>query len=103
MTTESRPKTASELVDEHEESLQNELNFRIAKSVLFQYGEIDPSRPDRGEVPAPSSDPKAIALQGHDPRLQVMPEKPTLLDFFKYRWGYSAHLLQSATHALKNG
>jgi hypothetical protein len=103
MTTESRPKTATELVDEHEEALQTELNYKVAKSMLFQYGEVDPSRPDRGVVPVPSTNPKALALQGHDPRLQVMPEKPTVLDFFQYRWGYSAHLLQSATHALKAG
>ena len=76
MTTESRPKTATELLDEHEESLQTELNYKVAKSMLFQYGEVDPSRPDRGVVPAPSTDPKALALQGHDPRLQVMPHQP---------------------------
>ena len=103
MTTDSRPKTATELVDEHEEQLQNELNVRVAKSMLFLYGEQDPSRPERGPAPAGSSDPRALVLQGDDPRLQKMPEKPTLLDFFKYRWGYSAHLLQSATHALKAG
>ena len=103
MTTESRPKTATELVDEHEDRLLNELNVRIAKSMLFQYGEVDPSRPERGPAPAGSSDPNALALQGDDPRLQKMPQKPALLDFFKYRWGYSAHLLQSATHALKAG
>jgi hypothetical protein len=103
MTTESKPKTASELVDEHEEQMLNELNVRVAKSQLFMYGETDPSRPGIGPMPAGSSNPKALALQGDDPRLQKMPEKPTLLDFFKYRWGYSAHLLQSATHALKAG
>ena len=29
-----------------------------------------------------------------------MPEKPTLIDFFKYRFGPAAHLLQSAKHAV---
>ena len=32
-----------------------------------------------------------------------MPEKPTLMDFFKYRFGPSMHLLQSAYHARKAG
>ena len=34
MTTESKPKTASELVDEHEEQMLNELNVRVAKSCV---------------------------------------------------------------------
>ena len=32
-----------------------------------------------------------------------MPEKPTLVDFFKLRFGPSMHLLQSARHAVKGG
>ena len=40
---------------------------------------------------------------GHDPRLPRMPEKPTLFDFFKYRFGPANHLLQSARLAQKNG
>ena len=40
---------------------------------------------------------------GDDPRLPAMPEKPTLMDFFKYRFGPAAHLLQSARHAVKAG
>ena len=40
---------------------------------------------------------------GADPRLPKMPEKPTLIDFFKNRFASLNHLLQSATHALKNG
>ena len=32
-----------------------------------------------------------------------MPDKPTLVDFFKYRFGPSMHLLQSAHHARKSG
>ena len=40
---------------------------------------------------------------GHDPRLPRMPEKPTLFDFFKYRFGPANHVLQSARLAQKNG
>ena len=35
-------------------------------------------------------------MMGHDPRLPKMPDKPTLFDFFKYRFGPANHLLQSA-------
>ena len=37
------------------------------------------------------------------PRLKPMPEKPTLVDFFNYRFVPSAHLLQSAALAKKRG
>ncbi len=42
-------------------------------------------------------------LMGDDPRLPRMPARPTLVDFFKYRFGPAQHLLQSARLALKNG
>jgi hypothetical protein len=32
-----------------------------------------------------------------------MPDKPTLVDFFKLRWAPANHVLQSATRALKTG
>ncbi|MFM9969660.1 MAG: HD domain-containing protein [Burkholderiales bacterium] len=50
--------------------------------------------------------PGAHLQMGEDPRLKKMPEKPTLLDFFKLRLspgrGFQ-HLLQSANLAQKNG
>ena len=43
-------------------------------------------------------------LMGDDPRLPPMPEKPTLLDFFRLRFAPTqAHLLQSANLAQRNG
>ena len=97
MTTETgKPVTASERVDALEEAQLAEFNKRIAKSTLFTLGEIDPSRPERGQIPLGVTDMKAQVLQGDDPRLRKMPERPTLLDFFNYRWGNSEHLLQSA-------
>ena len=57
--------------------------------------------------PAPNAgalmkgNPNARVLMGDDPRLPAMPEKPTLMDFFKYRFGPCMHLLQSARHAVK--
>ncbi len=45
-------------------------------------------------------------MMGEDPRLKKMPEKPTLLDYFRLRFspgrGFQ-HLLQSANLAQKNG
>jgi hypothetical protein len=50
--------------------------------------------------------PGSHLMMGEDPRLKKMPEKPTLLDFFRLRLspgrGYQ-HLLQSANLAQKNG
>jgi hypothetical protein len=37
------------------------------------------------------------------PRLKPMPEKPTLVDFFNYRFASTAHLLQSAALAKRRG
>ena len=45
----------------------------------------------------------AVFNMGADPRLPPMPEKPTLIDYFRCRFASHAHLLQSATHALKAG
>jgi hypothetical protein len=47
----------------------------------------------------------AVFMMGDDPDLPVMPERPSLLDFFHYRFSDIAfqHLLQSATVALDNG
>ena len=36
-------------------------------------------------------------------KLATMPDQPTLLDFFKYRFSWTGHCLQSATRALKTG
>src|SRR5260370_16475372 len=38
---------------------------------------------------------------GHVKRLELMPAKPTLQDFFKYRFPPPNHVLQSPTRALK--
>ena len=91
--------TPSERADALEEHMMLQLNRRVAKSVLFTSGELDPTRPV-----SPPADPSQLALMGDDPRLKKMPARPTLLDFFKFRFSPSQnHLLQSATHALKAG
>jgi hypothetical protein len=96
------PLTLSERADELEEQLMNELSERIAtKSVLFNMG--DGKVEMEGGAALQAKHPGKLFLMGADPRLPKMPDKPTLIDFFKLRFASTAHLLQSATHALKAG
>jgi hypothetical protein len=91
--------TTLERAEAAEHALSQELDrLVIVKSVIYTSGERDP------RVPAPrdSADGK-LHLMGHDPRLPRMPDKPTLFDFFKYRFAPANHLLQSARLAQKNG
>src|SRR6266498_3092293 len=82
--------TPSEKADALEERQLGQLNRRVAKSVLFTSGELDPTQPA-----PPPDDPNQLVLMGDDPRLPKMPPRPTLLDFFKYRLSPSQnHLLQ---------
>ena len=82
-----------------EHALSQELDrLVIVKSVIYTSGERDPRVP----MPRPASEGKRF-LMGHDPRLPKMPDKPTLFDFFKYRFAPANHLLQSARLAQKNG
>lgn len=72
--------------------------YVIVKSVLYTSGERDPREPPEREVSTGK-----VHLMGHDPRLPRMPDRPTLFDFFKYRFGPAVHMLQSARLAQKNG
>jgi hypothetical protein len=94
--------TLSERADELEEQLMHELSERIAtKSVLFNLA--DGKLEMEGGAALQARHPGKLFLMGADPRLPKMPDKPTLIDFFKLRFASTAHLLQSATHALKAG
>jgi hypothetical protein len=70
----------------------------IVKSAIYASGERDPREP-----PEPQDTRGRLHLMGHDPRLPRMPERPTLFDFFRCRFGPAAHMLQSARLAQKNG
>jgi len=87
--------------DEHEAQQCRKLDALIVKSVIYESGDIDPAAPR----PRPTEAERAgrYFLMQEDPRLQPMPKQPTLIDFFRHRFGPSAHLLQSARLALKNG
>jgi len=81
-----------------------ELGERIVmKSFLYQIG--DGVIPTAGIAGGTPGQPRKQVLMGTDPRLPPMPEAPTLLDFFEYRFtiGGTQHLLQSANLAQKNG
>jgi hypothetical protein len=70
----------------------------IVKSTIYTSGERDPRDP-----PERQPDQGKLYLMGPDPRLPRMPERPTLFDFYRLRFGPSAHMLQSARLAQKNG
>ena len=103
MTMQPPGMSPSQMADAAEDRMIQELDVRIAKSALFTMGDQDHSRPDYTPDFVGSSNPNARALQGDDPRLRKMPAKPTLLDFFHYRFGSLNHLLQSAKHAKNAG
>jgi hypothetical protein len=90
--------TTMQRAEAAEHAMSEELDRIVVKSVLYTSGERDPRVP----VSRPPDQGK-LYLMGHDPRLPKMPDEPTLFDFFRYRFGPSAHMLQSARLAQKNG
>ena len=87
----------SERADELEHRQMQELGERIVVKSLLYYL----AGGERTLGPRPHG---VQLLMGEDPRLPPMPEKPTLLDFFRLRFAPAqAHLLQSANLAQKNG
>ena len=92
--------TLSERADELEYRQMQELGDRIVlKSLLFNLADGKQSLGNGFGQKAGNR-----LLMGEDPRLPKMPDKPTLLDFFKLRFAPSQqHLLQSANLARNNG
>jgi HD domain len=101
MTQTAGNKSLSERADELEDEMMKTLDRVPSKSPLYTMGEIDP----RLGVVRPPLKPGQHMLQGPDPRLPAMPEKPGILDFYRQRFrkGGTQHLLQSANLARKNG
>ena len=91
--------TAMERAEAAERAMMEELDrLIVVKSVIYTSGDRDPRLPI-GRHSAPGK----LHVMGPDPRLPRMPERPTLFDFFRCRFGPSNHLLQSARLARKNG
>jgi hypothetical protein len=66
------------------ETTTNELKMRRGAGTLFG-------------APGPLNDPTELK------KLEAMPDKPTLADFFQYRFAPATHVLQSATDAMRKG
>ena len=94
--------TLPQRADALEAKMAQELDYIVVKSRLHMLAEGDlGSPPNAGALM--KANPNARVLMGDDPRLPAMPEKPTLIDFFRLRFGPSMHLLQSARHAVTAG
>ena len=92
--------TTLERAEAAEHAMSEELDRVVVKSVIYTSGERDPRVP----VPRPPDNGKRY-MMGQDPRLPQMPARPTLMDYFKYRFSFGTtnHLLQSARLAQKSG
>ena len=88
--------TSLERAEAAEHTLSQELDRQVVKSVIYVSGDRDPRLPI-------TRAPGKQVMMGDDPRLPKMPARPTLFDFFKYRFGPANHMLQSARLAMKNG
>jgi HD domain len=87
-----KTKTMSERADELEHEAIAALDPIPSKSVIYVSGDQNPTQP----MPPAPQQPGQYFLMGHDKRLTKLPDKPTLLDFFKYRFFPATHVLQSA-------
>ena len=91
-TAQAKTKTFSERADELEHEQIAALDPIPQPSAIYLSGERDPTKP----MPPPAQKPGQYFLMGHDKRLSKMPDKPTLMDFFKQRFFPATHVLQSA-------
>ena len=94
--------SAAQRADALEAEMAAELDYIVVKSRLHMMAEGDLSPPPNAGAMI-KANPNLRVLMGDDPRLPAMPEKPTLIDFFKLRFGPTQHLMQSARLAQKNG
>lgn len=97
----TRTMTLAERADALEHRKLQELDSIIVKSRLFMLADGNMTMPNGPQLMA--QNPGKHMLMGDDPRLPKMPERPTLVDFFKYRFAPASHLLQSAAHARRAG
>ena len=86
--------TLSEKADALEEAMSKELEKRRSKPGLLCHIDGWPER---------DPDDKRPFLMHDEPLLPKMPRQPTLIDFYKLRFGSANHLLQSARLAMING
>src|SRR3954464_14382108 len=99
MNQHTNPQSISHQADELEEHMMHELERIVTKSTLHYLADGEVKMDAAAAVLA--KNPGRHFLMGADPRLPPMPARPTLVDYFRCRFASHAHLLQSATHALK--
>jgi hypothetical protein len=86
--------TLDQKADALEDALSEELDVMI----------VPPGALAHPQFPVPRDEfPKGAVLMHREPRLPEMPEKPTLVDFFRLRWAPANHVLQSAALARRSG
>jgi hypothetical protein len=93
--------TLSQRADELEEQMMHDLERIVTKSVLANL--MDGRVEMAGGAALQAKYPGKYFNMGEDPRLPKMPDKPTLMDYFRCRLASTNHLLQSAALAVKNG
>ncbi len=98
---QARLRKLGEKADALEGRMSHDLDELVIRSVLFESGDVDPTEPPAFKSKGPIVGRKFLMRE--DPRLKPMPEKPTLIDYFRYRIGPAAHLLQSARLAQEKG
>ncbi len=91
----------SERADALEHQKMRELDVIIVKSRLFTLGDSSAPVPNGAQLMA--QNPGKHMLMGDDPRLPKMPEKPTLVDFFRYRFASGAAPAAERAPARKTG
>ncbi len=88
--------SSMEKADALEYAMTEELDARIVRpGICTTYG--------KEPMNAPKAKEGAKFMMGHDPRLPLMSDKPTLIEFFEKRFAPANHLLQSGALALKAG
>ena len=93
--------TLSERADHIEEQMMHELDRVVTKSVFSHL--TDGKVEMEGGAALQAKHPGKYFNMGPDPRLPPMPDKPTLVDYFRCRFASTNHLTQSAALALKSG
>jgi len=92
-------------IEAFESAQVDALERLIVAAPLYTSGPHDPTAAPSWQEPyftTPAHQRPKFEM-GDDPRLPKMPAKPTLLDYFTYRFGPIEHLLQSARLAKING
>jgi hypothetical protein len=84
--------------DAVEHAMAEALDLIPTTSPVYTAGKEDPTAWER-----PDDVPGRRMLMDADPRLKPMPQRPTLMDFFRLRLRPPQHMLQSAALAMKNG